>query len=143
MTEQEAVELRKKLEEHYGCRVVPAKEYCTQFYTFLDIAEDRIKEYLNEESIRNLRYYVVGKSCLLDRMIYGGEKPSTVPCPVHNGKWAGIHGPWPDSSWVDSDGNKTPATTSQQCQKWYDEGCRCYKHSCGCTTGWQPENTDG
>lgn len=31
----------------------------------------------------------VGKSCLLGRMIYGGEELRTRPCPVHKGMWSG------------------------------------------------------
>jgi hypothetical protein len=31
----------------------------------------------------------VGKSCLLGRMIYGGEDLRTRPCPLHGGRWSG------------------------------------------------------
>ena len=31
----------------------------------------------------------ITKSCLLDRLLYDGEKLRTKPCPVHMGKWTG------------------------------------------------------
>ena len=31
----------------------------------------------------------VGKSCLMGRLIYGGEELRTRPCPVHHGHWSG------------------------------------------------------
>lgn len=77
----------------------------------------------------------IGKSCLLDRMIHGGEAPSETPCPVHKGEWAGCHLGWPDSKW--SDGR--PVEEDPMLRGWFDAGCRCYQHSCGCTTGWQPD----
>jgi hypothetical protein len=57
------------------------------------------------------------KSCLLDRMMYGGEKPSRTPCPVHKGVWSGIH--------------------------FGALGCSCDQHRCGCTTGWLPDEHCG
>ena len=33
----------------------------------------------------------VWKSCLLDRLIYGGEELRTVPCPIHKGQWSRCH----------------------------------------------------
>lgn len=86
----------------------------------------------------------VEKSCLLDRMIYGGEHPSKTPCPVHKGEWSGCHGMWPGHYlWNPKTGEKTPVTPDKMLQDWYDEGCRCFKHSCGCTTGWQPDEHCG
>ena len=77
----------------------------------------------------------IGKSCLLDRMLYGGEQASEVPCPVHKGIWSGIHLGWPGDKWSDG----SPVKEDPQLRAWWDAGCRCAKHvGCGCTTGWQP-----
>lgn len=81
----------------------------------------------------------ISKSCLLSRTIYCGEKPSRTPCPVHKGIRSGIHGAWPGSKWADG----TPAGPGAMEQRWYDEGCRCFQHKCGCTTGWQPDEHCG
>lgn len=81
----------------------------------------------------------IGKSCLLSRTLYGGEKPSQTPCPVHKGKWSGIHHGWPGTVW--SDGK--PIEESPRCRVMYDEGCRCFQHGCGCTTGWNPDESCG
>ncbi|MBA2544933.1 MAG: hypothetical protein H0V17_35145 [Deltaproteobacteria bacterium] len=41
--------------------------------------------------LREHRYLVpdVGKSCLMGRMVYGGEDLRTRPCPIHGGRWSG------------------------------------------------------
>jgi hypothetical protein len=90
-------------------------------------------------SWRGLRF-MISKSCLLSRTIYLGLNPSKTPCPVHEGRWAGVHGGWPGQFWLNpKTQERTPAVVHEQQQKWYDEGCRCYMHGCGCTTGWQPD----
>lgn len=67
----------------------------------------------------------ISKSCLLSRTLYGGEKPSQTPCPVHNGVWSGCH-------------------FGHISQEWIDAGCRCSQHrACDCTTGWQPDEHCG
>ena len=85
----------------------------------------------------------ITKSCLLDRVLHGGESPSKTPCPVHKGKWSGCHmqeqfttpmsefaaGIYGDPSWV----GKTMR----------ELGCRCNLHTCGCTTGWNPDEHCG
>lgn len=81
----------------------------------------------------------ISKSCLLSRTLYGNEKPSQTPCPVHKGKWSGLHIGWPNATWNDG----TPVSESAQCRAWYDAGCRCFQHGCGCTTGWQPDEHCG
>lgn len=85
----------------------------------------------------------IRKSCLLDRMLYGGEKPSKTPCPVHEGRWSGvsIH---PGDVWVGIDGTHVPAKADSVRQQEYDAGCRCFQHrSCRCTTGWLPDEHCG
>lgn len=82
---------------------------------------------------------MISKSCLLDRVIYGGEKPSKTPCPVHNGRWIGCHFGWPGTKLANGD----PVQEDPMLRKWYDAGCRCFMHGCGCTTGWQPDEHCG
>ena len=59
-------------------------------------------------------YLAIRKSCLLDRLLYGGEKLRTRPCPVHKGRWSGI-----------TDPPCTHCGTGPTCQ---------------CNTGWMPED---
>ena len=76
-------------------------------------------------------WLAVGKSDLLARLVYGGERgPSQTPCPVHKGHWAGVHFGWPGSG----------GEESEMLRKWWDAGCRCATHkgSAG-TTGWNPD----
>lgn len=79
--------------------------------------------------------FAISKSCLLDRALYKGEKPSNTPCPVHKGRWSGCHFGWPGAKDIDG----KPVKEDPQLREWYDKGCRCFQHGCGCTTGWQPE----
>jgi hypothetical protein len=83
----------------------------------------------------------ISKSCLLSRTIYHNEKPSQTPCPVHKGVWSGIHLGWPNTFWYDiKTGEKSrPIKESPQLREWYDAGCRCFQHSCQCTSGWNPD----
>jgi hypothetical protein len=81
----------------------------------------------------------ISKSCLLSRTLYGGENPSKTPCPVHKGKWSGIHIGWPETHWADG----SPVKESTVCRQWYDAGCRCFQHGCGCTTGWNVDKACG
>lgn len=81
----------------------------------------------------------ISKSCLLSRTLYGGESPSQTPCPVHKGRWSGIHIGWPNTHWHDG----TPMKETAMCREWYDAGCRCFQHGCGCTTGWNVDAACG
>lgn len=92
----------------------------------------------------------IRKSCLLDRTMSCGEKPSQTPCPVHQGHWAGCHFRWPGRTTralIDHDDHKAGdvwLTSSYGLEReWYDAGCRCAYHLCGCTTGWQPDEHCG
>jgi hypothetical protein len=93
---------------------------------------------------RGVGSIVVQKSDLLGRLTYGGEKgPSETPCPVHKGKWSGMHFGWPGSVWRTVEGD-TPAEVPAQLQEWWDAGCRCGRHKgSSCTTGWQPDEACG
>ena len=53
-------------------------------------------------------FLMISKSCLLDRMLYGGELLRATMCPDHHGRWQGID--------------------------WHGDAC---KHGCG-LTGWIP-----
>lgn len=85
----------------------------------------------------------ITKSCLLDRMIYGGEQPSQTKCPVHNGKWSGC---------FVMDRLRAPMSAAEarirehpewEGKSWHDVGCRCMLHTCGCATGWNPDEHCG
>lgn len=116
------------------------EDYCAALEKWAELYLDSENE-LRPDMMSGLRAafntirLAVSKSCLLDRLIYGGEKVSQTPCPVHKGRWSGIQVGWPGQKWS----NGEDVEVSPMLQKWYDEGCRCFKHSCGCTTGWQPE----
>jgi hypothetical protein len=85
-------------------------------------------------------YLAIGKSDLLNRLIYGGERgASQTPCPVHKGRWSGCHSGWPGSVWRNAQG-ETPMEVDSRLQEWWDAGCRCSTHiGSGCTTGWNPD----
>lgn len=87
---------------------------------------------------------VVLKSDLLNRLIYGGEKgPSQTPCPVHQGRWSGMHWGWPGALGHGEQG-ETPAKVEPHLQAWWDQGCRCAAHrGSSCTTGWNPDAACG
>lgn len=81
----------------------------------------------------------ISKSCLLSRTLYAGEGLSQTPCPVHKGTWSGLHIGWPDQTWSDG----SAVEESPHLRELYDAGCRCFKHECGCTTGWNPDRFCG
>lgn len=84
----------------------------------------------------------VSKSDLLSRLIYGGEKgPSQTPCPVHLGRWTGIHFGWPGDKWTSlADGSQTPMEVEPRLAEWREAGCRCNTHrGSNATTGWNPD----
>ena len=60
----------------------------------------------------------ISKSCLLSRTLYGNENPSETPCPVHKGKWSGIHIGWPETRWADG----SPVKESDACRTSCDRG---------------------
>ena len=92
-------------------------------------------------------HITVMKSCLLSRMVYSREHPSKTQCPVHLGKWSGIHN-WSGNGLVViggvSEGYETFRPVEGMLKDWYDAGCRCFLHKgCNCTTGWQPDAACG
>lgn len=103
-----------------------------------------------ERDWQNVTRYI-HKSCLLDRMLYGGEAPSQTPCPVHEGRWSGLHmwgtklcddGLW-HVEWTGREGTRTGAPEDKMLKEWRDAGCRCARHRCGCTTGWNVDSACG
>ena len=146
MTEDEAQEM---LSKHYKQQVMPVNNYCNALRIWADLMKKRKEEFDTEEAVEFDKIHrsidvLISKSCLLDRMLYCGEKPSQTPCPVHKGVWSGVHLGWPNTFWTNfKTGEKTPVEVSEQCREWYDAGCRCFQHQCGCTTGWQPDKHCG
>lgn len=125
-----------------------SSKFCNLLDDWADkrIASDRRQDYGEprfENAWREVRLQI-SKSCLLKRQIYLGEGISKTPCPVHKGYWSGIHCGWPGQEWVDMRTQaRTPMAEDPMLREWYDQGCRCYMHKCGCTTGWQPDEHCG
>lgn len=119
-------------------------EYCAAFEDWaqkMSEQEETVCGFPNEFSKAwTVVHLAIKKSCMLNRVVYGGERPSQTPCPVHEGRWSGIHCGWPGQKWSDG----TPMKECEMLRKWYDAGCRCFMHdACGCTTGWQPDDSCG
>lgn len=99
-------------------------EYCQKFRDWLDIVMKHGEFSKDQRDGFAGTAFAISKSCLLHRTVYLGEGISQTPCPVHKGRWSGI----------DFMGRNAEAI---------ERGCRCYKHKCGCTTGWQPDEHCG
>ncbi len=69
-------------------------------------------------------WIIVHKSCLFDRIVYHGEHASQTKCPVHKGVWSGLY--------LLEGGKELEAA-----------GCTCWKHKCGCMTGWNVDEHCG
>lgn len=92
MTDKEALELRAKLTEHYGCRVSPVSEYCDALYEYWRAADPYLKEqYPQLQGQMSTLQLVITKSAALVRLLYMGEAVRKEPCPVHKGSWSGMH----------------------------------------------------
>ena len=143
MTDEEAKSMLAELSNHYKNPVRSVSEYCSSLRSWASLmikakedrdAESPGKQFPPEadgfrESVRELELAIT-KSCLLDRMIYGGEKPSQTPCPVHKGQWMGIHLPTqftnPATEFV-AQIYGIPVGSSFR-----DAGCRCDMHTTCC-----------
>lgn len=114
MTEEEAQEMIRKLEQHYAEPVMPVSFYCDAFRTYAGCLRDKIKRLKdgpgttnesdnsiynrNREAKRLSERYVeltsiminISKSNLLARLIYGKEPVRTEMCPKHKGNWSGL-----------------------------------------------------
>ncbi len=104
LSEEQAEALLKTLSEHYSQPVMPVDRYCAALRTWVDQiawinAPGRSMNADGTEELRQGYRYVevlrsvlldINKSNLLSRLIYGGEKLRTRPCPKHEGRWSGI-----------------------------------------------------
>jgi hypothetical protein len=130
--------------------------FCAALIEWAGLKEDSERPYLAEGETPRFAnawsevHLQITKSCLLDRMLNCDESPSKTPCPVHQGKWSGIHmwgsreieGRW-HTVWVGRDGERLGDAETSGLAEWRARGCRCFKHRCGCTTGWQPDEHCG
>jgi hypothetical protein len=119
------------------------EKFCDILREWADIRIERDREgdYRSfAEAWAEIYHRGVSKSCLLDRMFNLDLKPSQTKCPVHQGRWSGIQWGWPGQEWVDiKTGDRRPMDVPESLQRDFDAGCRCFKHGCGCTTGWNPD----
>ena len=63
-----------------------AKACMTDLPTDADYTQEWRQEFREHWNFIRL---AISKSCLLDRLIYGGETLRTRMCPLHKGKWGG------------------------------------------------------
>jgi hypothetical protein len=111
LTDEQAAAMMAELARHFGEPVRRVSTYCKALETWAGKAV--------EAGIISLRSFSevrmgIEKSCLLARLIYGGEELRERPCPEHRGEWKGIE--WRDPK--TGEGNVCP-------------------HGCG-LTGWLP-----
>jgi hypothetical protein len=111
LTDDEAETMLRRLSKHYHCPVMPIERYCEALRTWARVYGESGSK--RAEQIDYV-FLQISKSCLLDRLLYGGEKLRTRKCPDpdHDGHWRGLESP----------------------------GNYC-KHGCG-FTGWLPEPED-
>lgn len=122
-------------------KVATAGEHCTHLLEAIR-EWSSVSAVIDPETVNKVRLAVM-KSCLLDRIVWCGEHPSQTPCPVHKGVWSGRYYAWPGKVWAYMDGSTKPVEVQPLMQEWYDAGCRCFQHRCGCSTGWQPDEACG
>lgn len=85
-TEAQAAEALEALQTFYGQPVLPVRRYCDALETWARVyVEKRPSARL---ALADVRLAIV-KSNLLARLIYGGQKLRTRPCPIHKGEWSG------------------------------------------------------
>jgi hypothetical protein len=75
--------------------VMTAQYYCEQFETWVNAYRAGAEEEGHTKAAEAFRdawgvlNLAIRKSCLLDRLIYGGETLRKEKCPVHKGHWSG------------------------------------------------------
>ena len=94
MTNESADEL--KLREQ-GC--IRINKFCHAMDTWAHVCQKDLPT--DSEHVRRWRKefsqhwqfirLAIAKSCLLDRLIYGGEKLRKEMCPIHQGRWSGCN----------------------------------------------------
>lgn len=97
-TPEEAEALMKQLSLYYGEPVRKVSEYCDAFRVWAKAIQAAFNQETDEQrkssfgrmvdDIRRTELHV-SKSNLLARLIYGGEKLRSEPCPIHKGHWSG------------------------------------------------------
>lgn len=137
MKKPDRVETNLRPESDRGF-VIDSEEFCDRIDEWARLMCESERRHEKFRQAWFLVRLAIRKSCLLSRTIYHGERPSQTPCPVHEGKWSGIHAGWPGERIRGRKVKEDP-----QCRKWYEAGCRCFQHTCGCTTGWQPDEYCG
>lgn len=97
LTPAEAEAMLKRLAKHYNEPVMPIGRYCNALRTWADLLAEaalpgRTPKPERKEYVEFLPHILrdISKSNLLARLLYGGEKLRTLPCPLHKGKWSGI-----------------------------------------------------
>ena len=90
MTETEAEDLLKQLTKHYGEPVLPLEQFCLAMRTWFGAIRTNVarggdhgRAYALELGMMDID---IRKSDLLARLLFGGEKLRTVPCPEHKGR---------------------------------------------------------
>ena len=110
-----------ELATYYGQPVMPVEDFCARVDAFVkavrEQAEDPDASHEVKAKAKAFEGYEldVGKSNLLFRLLYLGEKVRTRPCPVHKGQWSGC--------------------------VWQENYCQCM--SGANVTGWLPEDDSG
>lgn len=107
LPEEEVQKMLKTLSEHYGERVAPVSAYCKAFETWAEVQVKKFRESKKElEANGENTTFAFGsaivphfrvlertirKSDLLYRLVYLGEELREELCPLHQGKWSGLH----------------------------------------------------
>jgi len=97
MTDEEATAMLAELKKHFHEPVMPISRYCDGLRTWQRALDERA-ERTKDKSHRGMAddvafiFMQIGKSALLDRLLYGGEKLRTEMCPKHQGHWSGLPG---------------------------------------------------
>ncbi len=99
LTEEEARQLIRRLEEHYGEPAWPLSKVCNAVFTWMDcIEKNNTDPQLARGSYgQGVKYYKhfrqmkvdIMKSNLLGRLLYAKEALRTERCPRHKGHWSG------------------------------------------------------
>jgi hypothetical protein len=88
LTEDQAQAMLEQLTRHYNERVARASDHCSALLEWVRIIE--ASGYAPEVEKAWTRIHItLLKSNLAARLVYGGERPRTIPCPIHKGHWSG------------------------------------------------------
>lgn len=94
--DDELKEMHRRMAEHYGSPVLPIKEFCAAFETWVMQLYIKYKEpdqiqYAPQwlKQVNEIKLWI-RKSNLLYRLLYVREPLRTEKCPEHKGIWSGI-----------------------------------------------------